>query len=225
MKILAHLPFTLSLMVCMPAHAAIVALDTGHSPTRTGAQSAYGRPEYGFNVQLAHYVNYHLTAKGIQVVRTEGEFSLTARTAHTDKVDLFVSLHHDSIQQSWIDTGKREDYSGFSVFVSGKNPKFQQSLWCAQVVGGKLVGIGEKPSLYHATPIPGENRPLLDPKSSVHLYNDLVVLKTAKSPAILIEAGVIANPHEDRRLGDPRVANHLAIAIADGIHQCLEHMP
>jgi N-acetylmuramoyl-L-alanine amidase len=226
MKLLTPLlALILGLAYCQASHAAVVALDTGHSPSQPGSRSAYGRPEHGFNVQLAHYVAYHLKARGIGVVRIEGEYALKDRTVGTEKVDLFVSLHHDSIQQSWIDAGKSDQYSGFSVFVSGKNPKFRQSLWCAQNVGGKLAGIGERPSMYHATPIKGENRPLVDEASGVHLYHDLVVLKTSKAPALLVEAGVIANPHEDRRLGDPRVANHLAIAIADGISQCLAHMP
>ena len=225
MKILPTLLLTLGLLTSHEAGASVVALDTGHSPSQPGSRSAYGRPEHGFNVQLAHYVAYHLKARGIGVVRIEGEYALKDRTVGTERVDLFVSLHHDSIQQAWIDAGKRDHYSGYSVFVSNKNPKFRQSLWCAQNVGGKLAGIGERPSLYHATPIKGENRPLLDQASSVHLYNDLIVLKTSKAPALLVEAGVIANPHEDRRLGDPRVANHLAIAIAEGITQCLAHMP
>lgn len=222
------IPSLLALTLTLSSHigqAAVVALDTGHSPSQPGARSAYGRPEYSFNSQLAHYVAYHLKARGIGVVRIEGEYVLKDRTVGTDKVDLFVSLHHDSIQQSWIDAGKREQYSGFSVFVSGKNPKFRQSLGCAKTVGSRLVGVGERPSLYHATPIKGENRPLVDKPSGVHLYHELIVLKTSKAPALLVEAGVIANPHEDRRLGDPRVANQLAIAIADGISQCLTHAP
>ena len=144
------------------------------------------------NIKQAEGVAAVATATGgVHVVRVEGEYSLAARTSTSKGAHLFLSLHHDSIQQSWIDDGKRGDYSGYSVFVSRKNPMFPQSLWCAQNVGWSLGKIGEHPSLYHATPEKGENRRLLDESAGVHLYNDLVVLKTAQAPAILVEAGVI----------------------------------
>lgn len=208
-----------------PASAATVIVDTGHTPTRTGSVSAGGRAEYDFNRRLAYFVAWHLQSRGVHVVRVEGEYPLTARTSTSKGADLFLSLHHDSIQQSWIDAGKRGDYAGYSVFVSHKNPMFQQSLWCGQNVGWALARAKERPSLYHATPEKGENRRLLDKSAGVHLYNDLVVLKTAQAPAILVEAGVIANPAEDLRLGDPRVANHLAGAIAQGVVACLTPDP
>lgn len=203
------------------ALATTVVLDTGHTPSQQGSTSAYGRAEYGFNVQLANFVAQYLQAQGVTVRRVQGEHTLISRTYQTAEADLFVSLHHDSIQQAWIDAGKREAYAGFSVFISHKNPQPTQSLLCARHIGWQMVGIGEVPSRYHALPIAGENRPVLDPVTSVHRYDNLVVLKTAKAPAVLVEAGVIANPHEDRRLGDPKVANQLAGALARGIQACL----
>ena len=56
------------------------------------------------------------------------------------------------------------------------------------------MAAGEKPSLYHAEPIAGENRPLLDRRLGVHRFDGLAVLKTATMPAVLVEAGVIVNP-------------------------------
>lgn len=212
---------TLAFTASTAAQSATVVLDTGHTPKRGGVVSAYGRPEYGFNAQLAHYVAQHLATRGIEVVRVQGEYTLTQRTRATSKADLFVSLHHDSIPQAWIDAGKRNQYSGFSVFVSRKNPRYRQSVACAQQIGGHLSQAGERPSLYHATPIKGENRALIDKRSGTHVYDDLVVLKTAKSPAVLVEAGVIINPQEDRRLGDPSVAKALGQSIAEGIVRCL----
>lgn len=213
---------TLGLLLSASAAASpTVVVDVGHSKDAPGVQSAYGRPEYGFNAQLGRLLVPALQAHGVTARLREGPASLTERTAGTAGADLFVSIHHDSIQQAWIDQGRREEFSGFSVFVSTKNPAYDQSLACARWVGRALATSGERPSHYHATPIPGENRPLLDPTHGVHRYDNLVVLKTAKSPAILIEAGVIANPHEDRRLGDPATAQKLAQAIAQGVAGCL----
>lgn len=75
--------------------------------------------------------------------------------------------------------------------------------------------------MYHAARIKGEGRPLLDKKRGIHQFNDLVVLKTAKSPAILIETGVIVNRFESQRLAQANVINKIALAISSGIEDCL----
>lgn len=213
------------LAVAMVAGAAqaqpVVVVDTGHSARSPGARSAYDRPEYGFNAQLVHYLVPALQAKGVTVRLSNVQGTLAVRTQGTDQAHLFVSIHHDSIPQAWIDQGRRKEFSGFSVFVSQKNSDQAKSLMCARTVGRGLLQAGETPSKYHATPMAGENRPLLDPAHGVHRYDDLIVLKSARSPALLVEAGVIANPDEDRRLGEPATAKRLAQAIADGVASCL----
>lgn len=203
------------------AGPARVVLDTGHTPLRSGATSAQGRSEFGFNARLAQAVADALAKRGFTVDRVQGELALGARTRGTAGAALFVSIHHDSIQQAWIDAGWRDRYAGFSVFVSNKNPMVERSVVCARHVGRALSAAGERPSLYHATPIAGENRPLIDPPHGVHRYDDLIVLKTAKSPAVLVEAGVIANAREEERLGRPEVVARLAQAIASGVAACV----
>lgn len=212
------------LLLALPVQArAQVVLDTGHSPSRQGATSAGGRGEFTFNQRLAGAVAAKLTGVGVKVQRSEGELSLRQRTQGVQPQELFVSIHHDSIQQAWIDTWQRERYAGFSVFYSNKNPQAQHSLLCARLVGRALAQAGQTPSLYHATPIPGENRPLVDRDHGVHRYDDLVVLKTSAAPAVLVEAGVIANPNEEARLLDPSTVDVLARAIAQGVLECLAY--
>lgn len=222
--------FKLSLLLaCLcyahPIPAATVVLDTGHTLKRPGSMSPNGYTEYAYNLQLSNFVADALTTAGIRVIRTGAdgaEISLVDRTIRTRDADLFVSIHHDSIQQDWIDRGWREKYSGFAVLVSKKNPSPARSQACARMIGLSLTQSGEKPSLYHASPIPGENRPLLDPEAGIHQYDELVVLKKSRAPAILVEAGVIANPHEELRLAQPATAQHLGRAIAAGILGCLK---
>lgn len=83
------------------------------------------------------------------------------------------------------------------------------------------MAAGEKPSLYHAEPIAGENRPLLDRRLGVHRFDGLAVLKTATMPAVLVEAGVIVNPDDEARVARPDTIERMARAIADGVHACL----
>ena len=81
--------------------------------------------------------------------------------------------------------------------MSRKNLYYERSLSYARKLGESLVAQGLHPSLHHAEPIPGENRLLLDKKLGIYAFDELVVLKEAKSPAILLEAGVIVNPQDE----------------------------
>jgi N-acetylmuramoyl-L-alanine amidase len=77
------------------------------------------------------------------------------------------------------------------------------------------------PSRYHADPVIGENRPFADETNGVHYYDNLAVSKTAKMPAVLIEAGVIINREDEARMNDPAVRSRIAQAISAGAARCL----
>lgn len=203
--------------------APTVILDTGHTRARPGSMSAAGVGEYWFNLQVSDAVARHLAAAGVQVQRIAADGAdvpLAARTRGSADADLFASIHHDSIQQEWIDAGRRSEFAGFAIFTSGKNSFKARSEACGQVVGQALIDIGETPSRYHAWPVKGEGRPFLAERVGLHQFDDLVVLKTARAPAILVEVGVIANPEEERRLQRDG-ASKIAQAIAGGILRCL----
>ncbi|SDV46877.1 N-acetylmuramoyl-L-alanine amidase family protein [Chitinasiproducens palmae] len=200
-----------------------VALDAGHSPAQPGARSAGGAPEHRFNTTLRARVADDLRAAGASVAYTAGddeEIALQARSSRVPDADLFVSLHHDSMQQAYIDAGRQREFHGFAIFVSARNPDYQQSLRCAKAIGARLRAAGQQPSLYHAEPIRGENRPIIDGTLGIHRFDDLVVLRTARMPALLIEAGVIANPDEEARLQQPATVARVAGAISAGVLDC-----
>ena len=66
-----------------------------------------------------------------------------------------------------------------------------------------MRGAGFTPSLYHAAPIAGEFKSFADRDNGVHYYDNLVVLKTARQPALLLEAGVIVNRDEELAMASP----------------------
>ncbi|MDN5843949.1 MAG: N-acetylmuramoyl-L-alanine amidase [Alcaligenaceae bacterium] len=208
-----------------PSRAAQVAVDIGHTPEHPGARAASGQTEYHFNLALGEAVVAALQSLGDQGVRTDAqgaELSLPQRTARVSGADLFLSIHHDSIQPEYIAAGRAREFSGYSLFVSKRNPQFGQSLRCARAIAEQLQSYaGQQPSEYHAEPIPGENRPFLDRPLGIHQFDDLVVLHTARMPAVLIEAGVIINPDEETRLASPDTVRRLAHAIAQGAHSCM----
>lgn len=224
-RALAFAIFAVSMIfpIVAPASAAHIVVDTGHTAQRPGATGASGRVEYLYNLDLSAALAGDLSAAGYRVSRVSDdgqEIALKDRATRHPDAALFVSIHHDSMQQAWIDAGRRREFAGFSIFVSEKNPYYAQSLRCARAIGEEMLVAGEKPSHYHATPIPGENRPLIDSRLSIHRFDDLVVLRTAPIPAVLVEAGVIANPDEETRLARPLTIKLLAAAIARGIRAC-----
>ncbi|MBN3791152.1 N-acetylmuramoyl-L-alanine amidase [Burkholderia sp. Ac-20353] len=205
------------------AHAPYIVVDTGHTPAHPGSTGASGRVEYLYNLDLSGAIAKRLTADGDRVLRTSAdgrEIKLDQRSTQAPDADLFVSIHHDSMQQQFIDAGRQREFHGFAVFVSERNPHYEQSLRCAKAIAGKLIAAGETPSLYHAQPIRGENRPLIDAHLGIHRFDDLVVLRTAPIPAVLVEAGVIVNPDEEKRLAQPETIQRLSAAIAGGIEAC-----
>jgi N-acetylmuramoyl-L-alanine amidase len=154
---------------------------------------------------------------------------LSRRTAAARGADLFLSVHHDSVQphylEEWVHDGETRRFSdrfaGYSLFVSRRNPELAASLACASGVGAAMRGAGFVPSLYHAEPIPGESKPFADRANGVHYYDNLVVLHTATQPAVLFEAGVIVNRAEELTLRDPATRGRMAEAVADGVRSCL----
>jgi N-acetylmuramoyl-L-alanine amidase len=217
-----------------PAGAATIAIDVGHFREEPGATSARGRPEFAFNLDLARELAKELEARGYatQMIGADGGMrDLWRRPRAARGADLFISVHHDSTQaryqSTWIHDGTEQRYSdrfaGFSSFVSRENPGWRAGLRCASAIGGVLVKAGFMPSLYHADPVLGENRPFADKTNGVHYYDHLAVLRHAAMPALLFEAGVIVNREEEARMGDEKIRRQIAAGVADGIVACLQN--
>lgn len=209
-----------------------VAIDVGHSLDAPGAMSARGRVEFEFNRELALAIDRALKAQGVatRVIGADGkENKLGARPAKATGAGFFLSVHHDSVQQhflqSWVHEGEERRYSdryaGFSLFVSRRNAALPGSLHCASRLGEELRHAGFRPSLYHADPIPGEMKPFADRENGVHYYDNLAVLKGARSPAVLLEAGVIVNRDEEGALRQAETRERMAAAVAAGLARCL----
>lgn len=226
MALMAALPAgpVLAALLAGPAQAAgsgkaspiTVLLDPGHTPKNGGATGARGIKEVVYNDRLAALVADTLAAHGIQVVLTRRpgeEVSLLDRVAVAAKSEArcFIALHHDSAQPKYLeqaDSGGVERFStrmpirGYSVFVSAKNAQYGKSLALAEGLGRSILGLGRKPALHHAEPIPGENRPLLDSTLGIYRYDDLVVLAKNPLPAVLIEFGVIVDRADEAYVSD-----------------------
>lgn len=213
-----------------------VAIDIGHSLAYPGAMSARGRVEFAFNLDLARDVERAFQAGGCRttLIGADGDITdLRERARRANGSHLLLSIHHDSnderFLERWTVDGAEQRYSdrfaGFSLFVSHRNADVTTSLRCAAQIGAALRGTGMQPSRYHADPAFGEPRPYADGMNGVHWFDDLVVLKTATQPAVLIEAGVIINRDEEPWLQRPDVRQRIAAAVVQGARTCLAVRP
>lgn len=208
-----------------------VVIDVGHSPAAPGAISARGVTEYSFNLRLTTMIASSLIARGyvdtFTIATGGGVANLSRRTARANTLgaDLFLSVHHDSAQpqyfERWTFNGREHRYcdrfKGWSIFVSNANPAPQESLRFAQALARRLLARGLPFSTHHAERIPGESRTFLDAAHGVYRYDGLAVLRGARAPAALLEAGVIVNREEESALSTTGRQSEIAEAVAEGV--------
>ncbi|HID93226.1 MAG TPA: N-acetylmuramoyl-L-alanine amidase [bacterium (Candidatus Stahlbacteria)] len=231
MKLAIQLLLT-SLWVPIQAAQCNIAIDIGHSVNRPGAISSRGIPEYQFNRRVALYTYYKLQEAGIDaffVNNDEVEMSLRKRTeiAQEYKATHFISFHHDSVKElylsKWVYNGKSRNfcdiYSGYSIFVSKKNKYFSESLELASLIGDAYRALGMTPSYHHNEDIPGERKKLLNRFSGVYRYDNLIVLKSAQMPSVLIECGIILNRKDEPILWSEPYLERIATGVISGLMQ------
>jgi N-acetylmuramoyl-L-alanine amidase len=216
--------------LCDPLKFRIV-VDVGHTVESDGAMSARNVPEYAFNLRLARQVEAKLKAAGFaatKLIVTGGRArpSLFKRveTASELHANLFLSIHHDSVPnnllEDWDFEGKPSHYSdrfsGYSVYVSHDNPEFRTSLSFAEMIGRQMKARGLKYAEQYTQPIMGHYRhPLLNKETGVYSYDELVVLRKTRMPAVLLEAGSIINRDEELKMNSPERQDMISTAVAE----------
>jgi N-acetylmuramoyl-L-alanine amidase len=209
----------------------LVAVDIGHTPKSAGAMSARGVMEYEFNKRMARLITADLRRQaGVQVLlinEAGREISLLERgdVANRANADLFLSVHHDSVNERYKTTqlleGRMarlsEKFHGYSVFFSDKNAEPAASLEFAKQIGRAMREQGMVPTAHHAEKIPGEGRDFVVPHWGVYRFPDLLVLKRARMPAVLLECGVIVHPREELELNTPERQQQIVTAVREAV--------
>ena len=219
---------------CDPSKFRIV-LDVGHTAESEGALSARNVAEFDFNLRLARRIADDLKADGFADARllvTQGRStpSLFRRVAVANdlQADLFLSIHHDSVPNSlledWEFGGRKSHFSdrfgGYSVFVSRENPAFVTSLKFAELVGREMKAQGLDFAQQYTMPIMGRyRRQLLDKDTGVYRYDELVVLRKTRMPAVLLEAGSIINRDEELKMSSPERQATIASGVATAVRE------
>src|SRR5262245_63742491 len=128
----------------------IVILDVGHTDKDSGQMSARGVKEYDLNMKLARRVLEELVNTGFisaQMIVTSGSNTHASRVQRSKRAndlgaDLFISVHHDGVTNEtlmpWQYNGKThwflDKFEGFSLWVSQKNNKYEESLSFAKTL-------------------------------------------------------------------------------------------
>jgi N-acetylmuramoyl-L-alanine amidase len=210
-----------------------IALDVGHTVENQGATSARGVKEYVFNLRLAKDMEKALKDAGFSQTHlfitpgaTRAQLFKRVARANALGVDLFVSIHHNDVQErykeKWEHEGESRAYSdqfsGHSLFVSRENPRLADSLAFGRLLGIALKEQGLVYTRHHLEDVPGERRQLLDPDAGVYRYDKLVVLMHTKVPAVLLEAGIIVNRAEELLLETPEHRGRIAQAVLAAVN-------
>lgn len=208
-------------------------IDVGHTPEAPGAVSARGVTEFDFNLRLGQRIDRALREKGFSktvllVTRGQTLPGLLSRVslANGTRADLFLSIHHDSVPDSFIEKWNYEGaegsfsdrFKGHSIFVSGEHPQYARSLAFARLLGRAMKEQGLAYTPHYIEKFMGNRRrQLVDREAGVYRFDRLVVLKDTAMPAVLLEAGSIINRDEELVMQSPERQALIAEAVAEAV--------
>jgi len=208
------------------------------APCPWGETSARGIPEYDFNIKLAQRIKEELVHTGfnstyIMVTQVGGASGLYQRVerAKNMNADIFLSIHHDGVRDEylkpWLYKGEEhfffDDSKGFSLHVSPRNIKYQESLSFARILADELIRSGLHFTSVHEPSNPvGARVPFVDPMRGIYRRDRLVVLSKTEMPAVLLEAGVIVNRDEELVVSTPAYQGIIATAITEAVTKFCE---
>lgn len=193
-----------------------VCLDPGHGGKDPGNEEGR-RKEKDYTLLLARAVREVLTAAGLQVILTRSgdnfvPLSDRPETAKRRDADLFVSLHFNAA------LSEKDQVRGVEVYCltpagAGSTNARGESGDTAACAGNRfdekntLLAYQIQKALVRALPV--EDRGVKRAR--------FAVLRNARLPAVLVEAGFMSHPEESKRIFDPQYRRELARAVADGI--------
>jgi N-acetylmuramoyl-L-alanine amidase len=217
---------------CRPAHFRVV-IDVGHTVEVPGALSARGTPEYDFNLKLAQQIEQALHGSGfdqaaLMITDKAPPQGLIERAARANAMaaDLFIAIHHDSVPdnllRSWDFQGAQlsynDDFPGFAIFISAGNADARGSLQFGSLLGTELQARGLHYTPHYTLALMGHRRrQLVDARAGVYRYDQLVVLRATRMPAVLLEAGSIINREEELELAKPERRALISAAVTAAV--------
>ena len=233
-----------------PRRDIIIAIDPGHGGEDPGAIGPGGTREKDVVMEISRRLQRLVEdAEGFRpVMIRDGDYyvGLRQRTqiAREQKADFFVSIHADAFTSP--------QPNGSAVYaLSQRGASSETAQWLAEsenradliggvdgnlslkdkdeVLRGVLLDLTMTATLNDSLAIGGQ---VLDQLGQINrLHRSRVeqagfrVLKSPDIPSLLIEAGFISNPEEERRLRDPEHQQKLARAVFSGVRDHFRRNP
>lgn len=89
-----------------------------------------------------------------------------------------------------------------------------------RLIGKQMKAQGLEYAHQYTQPFMGRyRRKLLDKDTGVYRYDHLVVLESARMPAVLLEAGSIINRDEELAMNSPERQDMISAAVAGAVKQ------
>ena len=192
----------LSLKEGKPLSDIKIHLDAGHGDHDSGARSPagdYGKNEKDVNLEITLKLKEQLEKLGATVFLTRNDdtfFELAERTkmARENNADLFISLHHNSVDIS------------DSPFAKGMNV-FYTVPYSKKLAKNIMAGLSENVTAISSR---GEK------------YQNFAVARDYYCPAVLCELGFICNPYEYENIIDVVSQSRVVAGITKGIIKYFE---
>jgi N-acetylmuramoyl-L-alanine amidase len=142
--------------------------------------------------------------------------------------DFLISVHHDGVRDKFLRPwtfGGRENWyfdesSGFSLHVSTRNIRYNESLGFARSIADQLIANGlHFSSAHEPKKLFGARVPYIDASRGIYRRDALHVLTRAKMPAVLLEGGTIVNREEELEVSTPAYRSRIATSVAVAIRR------
>lgn len=211
----------------------MIVLDPGHTLQKPGAIGILGKQEVYYNNHFTAELANQLRSVGYTVVLTrtnDQKITLSERVDISNQIHpaLFLSIHHDSAQMRYLEKNEKtygyktiKPINGYSLFVSRLNTAYDTSVVFATKLGESLVNINRLPTLHHAEMIEGESKELINSRFGIYHYDNLVVLKNNRYPAVLLEIGLIVDEKDEKYVSDPKNIKKMCQALVSAIQKVI----
>jgi N-acetylmuramoyl-L-alanine amidase len=220
----------------------VVTIDPGHGgvdPGNPGLFFPRGTREKHVTLQMGLLVRQELLKRGVGVIMTRTTdtlIDLYDRGSYcTDRCGLFVSLHVNSLPRRagytkargfetyFLANAKTEDAARVAQ-MENEAIRFEQPAGQAERMGGLDFILKDLQSNEYLRESARLAELIQSHAAEIHTGPDkgvkqagLVVLTTARRPAVLFEMGFSTNPDDAKMMTEPRSQKNLAASIADAI--------
>lgn len=179
----------------------LIVIDAGHGGKDPGASSVTKKKEKDFNLTVSKKFNEKLKALGYNTIMTRDtdvfiDLYERTRIANNNNADIFVSIHANAFSNN-------SSIEGIEVLHYPSSTSDSKHSLHQIMLDELLKGTGAK-----------SRGTIKRPK--------LVVLRETKMPAVLVEAGFLTNPKEEKLLFTDSYQNIIVDSMVKGVEKYFE---